>query len=119
MFVGGEGDTTGLKNTQLVDLSITKTCGNLADYPLGIHDATGALVSGKPVICGGESGNHSHNFHHRECYKYDKSSNTWIFLTNMTTLLVCHLRESCLLLEALMLILGVYPLLNLSPWKEK
>ena len=46
MFVGGEGDTTGLKDTQLVDLSSTKTCDNLADYPLGIHDATGALVSG-------------------------------------------------------------------------
>ena len=36
MFVGGEGDITGLKDTQLVDLSSTKTCGNLADYPLGI-----------------------------------------------------------------------------------
>ena len=84
MFVGGEGDTTGLKDTQLVDLSSTKTCGNLADYPLGIHDATGALVSGKPVICGGESGNHSHNFYHKECYLYNKSSNTWNFLTNMT-----------------------------------
>jgi hypothetical protein len=42
--------------------------------------ATGAIVSGHPMICGGWSGSTQ-----SECYHHNKASNSWTFLTNMTT----------------------------------
>ena len=44
--------------------------------------ATGAIVSGRPVICGGKSGHHTYR---SECYHHSKTTNTWTFLTPMTT----------------------------------
>ena len=44
--------------------------------------ATGAFVSGNPIICGGYST--SAYTRYPECYKYDNSTNSWTFLTNMT-----------------------------------
>jgi hypothetical protein len=44
-------------------------------------DATGAFVSGSPIICGGNSG---YNYY-SECYLHSKATNSWSFLTNMTS----------------------------------
>ena len=44
--------------------------------------ATGAIVDGHPIICGGRSeGNNIHS----ECYRHSKDTNSWTFLTNMST----------------------------------
>ena len=85
MVVGGLFNETGLKDTQLVDLSSSKICGNFAPYPIAIYGATGALVSENPVICGGFQRTGDQRKAQKECRKYDKSSNTWKFLTNMAT----------------------------------
>ena len=45
--------------------------------------ATGAIVSGRPVICGGQS--RGFGTYRSECYHHSKTTNTWTFLTPMTT----------------------------------
>ena len=68
-------------STQIVDLlAETRSCQNIKKYPLNVEAATGAVVSGQPIICGGWSG--THNFF--ECFQYSKTSNNWTLLTSMT-----------------------------------
>ena len=80
-----DSDYIHLSNTQIVDLTEqARSCPNLTEYPITpINSATGAIVSGHPMICGGWS--ELPDFvAYSECYRYKKDSNTWIFLTNMT-----------------------------------
>ena len=68
---------------QIIDLSPQrKFCPNKQKYPFGVESATGAIVSGNPVVCGG----HQESTYEvlPQCYKYDNSTNSWTFLTNMT-----------------------------------
>ena len=51
------------------------------NYPFAMYAATGAIVSGHPIICGGYSGIK----YHSECYHHSKATNSWTFLTNMAT----------------------------------
>ena len=69
LIVGGYGG--GFKSdAQIVDLSSqTRSCNNFQDYPIAMRSATGAIVSGQPIICGGYSG-----YYHSECYKYSKGT---------------------------------------------
>ena len=68
-------------SAQIVDLlEKTRSCQNIKKYPINVEAATGAVVSGKPMICGGWSG--THNFF--ECFQYSKTSNNWTLLTTMT-----------------------------------
>jgi hypothetical protein len=60
----------------------TSTCNNFPDYPIAVMDATGAIVDGHPIICGGWSG---YPIAHSECYHHSKATNSWTFLTNMST----------------------------------
>ena len=39
--------------------------------------ATGAIVDGHPIVCGG--------YIHSECYHHSEATNSWTFLTNMST----------------------------------
>ena len=87
LVVGGSdsyGDgVNSHRDAQIVDLSKqTRACTNLPEYPGAMGMATGAIVSGHPMICGSTS----HPIHNApsECYHYSKVSNSWIFLTNMT-----------------------------------
>jgi len=82
MIVGGHDRNNRLKDdTQIVNLkNETSTCNNFRDYPEEMTVATGAVVSGHPIICGGYSG-----YGLNECYLYSKSNNTWKFLTDMST----------------------------------
>ena len=59
----------------------TTSCKNLPGYPIPMSSATGAIVSGKPLICGGWSvfGIHS------ECYQHNNVSNSWENVTYMNT----------------------------------
>jgi hypothetical protein len=84
MIVGGtDRDRNYYSDAQIVNLSNeTSTCNNFPDYPIAISYATGAIVSGHPIICGGwsvESNAHS------ECYHHSKATNSWTFLANMAT----------------------------------
>ena len=61
--------------------SLSRSCSNLQNYPIAIRSATGAIVSGNPMICGGLS----YGSKHSECYQHNKAINSWKFVTNMTT----------------------------------
>ena len=78
MIVGGSRYVGDYKSdAQIVDLSSqTRSCNNFPDYPIAMGAATGAIVSGQPIICGGlsESGRHS------ECYKYSKGTSRNVLL---------------------------------------
>ena len=76
-----DSDYNRLSSTRIIDLTKqARSCPNLTKYPIGVNSATGAIVSGHPMICGGWSGFTAYS----ECYRYKKDSNTWVFLTNMT-----------------------------------
>ena len=82
MVVGGEDDNYNRQNDSQLS-SLTRSCSNLQNYPIAMGGATGAIVSGHPIICGGWSGEPDF-VAYSECYHYNKDSNNWIFLTNMT-----------------------------------
>ena len=84
MIVGGwDANHVPYSDAQIVDFSWqTITCPNLPEYPIAMSSATGAIVSGRPLICGGYSGSYTY---HSECYQHSKTTNTWTSLTPMTT----------------------------------
>ena len=84
LVVGRRGGDYRDSNTQIIDLTEqTRSCTNLTKYPITpISSATGAIVSGHPMICGGWSGL-PELVAYSECYHYNKDSSNWIFLTNM------------------------------------
>jgi len=88
MIVGGRDRRNNpYSDAQIVNLSNeTSTCNNFPDYPIAIRSATGAIVDGHPIICGGVSGaNILEPIAHSECYHHSKATNSWTFLTNMST----------------------------------
>jgi hypothetical protein len=84
MIVGGrDSDYNYYSDAQIVNLTNeTSTCNNFPDYPIAIKYATGAIVSGHPIICGGLFGPYQFR---SECYHRSKATNSWTFLTNMAT----------------------------------
>ena len=82
LVVGGRDDRRNYQNDSQLS-SLTRSCSNLQNYPIAMRHATGAIVSGHPIICGGKSTGTSC---HSECYHHSKVSNSWNFLTNMTTI---------------------------------
>ena len=85
LIVGGKDSDyiTVFSDAQMVDLSNqTSSCNNLAEYPIAISSATGAFVYGHPVICGGRLERGSY---YSECYRHNKASDSWTFLTDMST----------------------------------
>ena len=82
-MVGGSDGNRYRDDVQVIDLSAQRKLHlNLKNYPYIMAAATGAFVSGNPIICGGYST--SAYTRYPECYKYDNSTNSWTFLTNMT-----------------------------------
>ena len=51
MATGAGGDFYDY--SQVVDMYSRNSCSNLQSYPLKMDTATGGLVNGSPVICGG------------------------------------------------------------------
>ena len=86
LIVGGQNvkGTNYYSDAQIANLSNeTSTCNNFSDYPLaGIRFATGAIVDGHPIICGGWS---EELPAHSECFRHSKDTNSWTLLTNMST----------------------------------
>ena len=81
MVVGGRDDDNNFQNDSQLS-SLTRSCSNLQNYPIAMSYATGAIVSGHPIICGGRSG--ASNYH-SECYHHNKATNTWTPLSKMST----------------------------------
>jgi len=81
LIVGGYGSSDRVSDAQIVDLSSQKrSCNNFPDYPIAMSRATGAMVSGQPIVCGGSSGLPNY---YSECYKY--TTNSWTPLSKMST----------------------------------
>ena len=61
--MGGGYDET----IEMIDLSISGNyqCPNWVNYPIAIHGATGGLLEGIPIICGGSNYAYTSN----KCYK--------------------------------------------------
>ena len=89
MVVGGSDSSFYRRNdASVVDLSTqNRACPNLPRYPIAMYGATGAIVSGHPMLCGGYSGFNTlrQPTLHSECYQHSKTMNTWTLLTTMTT----------------------------------
>ena len=89
MATGWDGDNIQ-DYSQVVDMSSTESCSNLDSYPLKLSDATGGLVNGDPLICGGRIGSSFVFYIQSSCYKYERSSNEWTLIANMNNKRVFH-----------------------------
>ena len=87
MATGNDENLDDTDDSQVVDLESTKTCSNLPSYPLRLIGATGGVINGSPLICGGEgrASGESSNAIQSSCYMYDKTSQTWNWHSNMKT----------------------------------
>ena len=72
MIIGGTDSNDDYNSdAQIVNLSNeTRTCNNFPDYPIAMSYATGAIVQGQPIVCGGLS----YPNYYSECYKYSKGT---------------------------------------------
>ena len=71
---------------QLVDVSSTTVCTGLTDYPMSIRYATGGLMNGSPLICGGygsPTASPGSNSDQSACYIYNNESHQWQLHANM------------------------------------
>ena len=79
-MVAGRGHNYKYTNhAQVVDMKSNNTCNNLQNYPIRIISASGGVIGGSPIICGGygKASGESRYENRKECYVYDKSSQTW------------------------------------------
>ena len=104
MIVTGQDDEYNYRTeVQIVDSSNqTRSCNNLAEYPIAISVATGTSVSGHPMICGGKA---SETSRHSECYHHSKPTNSWNFLTNMSTI---RTASASVPVNGMLLVMGGY-----------
>ena len=86
----GYGDGNEQDYSQVVDMRSTESCSNLDSYPLKLSAATGGLVNGDPLICGGRIGSSFVFYIQSSCYKYERSSNEWTLIANMNNKRVFH-----------------------------
>ena len=56
-----------------------KSCDNLDRYELGVHGATGGVLNGKPIICGGSYHWQDSFQDYTGCYIFEE--NSWRNLT--------------------------------------
>ena len=96
MATGYDGDRHDY--SQVVDMSSTESCSNLDSYPLKLDGATGGLVNGDPLICGGIIGS-SPSTSQSSCYKYERSLNEWTLIANMNNKRSSH--SSCVTTKGL------------------
>ena len=79
-------ESAAISSCEIVDILGTTSCPNVPEYPLSIWAASGGLVSGTPLICGGEFYDYEFRNRHMsdDCYIYNVSTNTWKFLAKMS-----------------------------------
>ena len=78
LFVTGDKQES---ESEVVDIQENSSyCRSLPDYPLKARYASGGILNGQPLICGGvEESNTATN----ECYAYNATSLTWALFANM------------------------------------
>ena len=58
-------------------------CRSLPDYPLQAQYASGGILNGQPLICGGIVGLENSYNATNECHVYNRTSLTWALFANM------------------------------------
>ena len=78
MFATGDKQGT---ESEVVDIRKNSSyCRSLPDYPLQAQYASGGILDGQPLICGGIVGLGDAS---NECYVYNATSLSWALFTNM------------------------------------
>ena len=81
MFVAGDKQE---RESEVVDIRENSSyCRSLPDYPLQAQYASGGILNGQPLICGGIVGLGDSNNATDECYVYNATSLTWSLFANM------------------------------------
>merc|ERR1711962_1336636 len=66
------------KESEIISTAGRK-CKSFPSFPMALYAATGGIVKGAPIVCGGELYPSSN-----QCFIHDLSRNEWRFLSNMT-----------------------------------
>ena len=81
MFVTGGNQE---RESEVVDIRENSLhCKTLAEYPLQAQYASGGILNGQPLICGGIVGSENSNNPTNKCYAYNATSLTWALFANM------------------------------------
>lgn len=64
---------TGSGSSSVMQVNTKKNCDPISDYPFVLYNTFGALVDGKVVVCGGDSG----AVVTAVCHAYDHATNEW------------------------------------------
>ena len=81
MFVAGDKQE---RESEVVDIRKNSSyCRSLPDYPLQAQYASGGILNGQPLICGGMVGLEENNNAINECYVYNATSLSWALIANM------------------------------------
>ena len=67
--------------SQILDIKSLKICKNIQPYPLELSYATGDIVSGSPIICGGGPAGSRHT---NKCYTLNKRTFDWNYLASLS-----------------------------------
>jgi len=71
-FDGGSRNPT----SQVIDIANNRVCTSVPDYPVFVSYSTGAVIDGKPTICGRLSSL-------PDCYAYNVDTNEWEVFPSM------------------------------------
>ena len=69
MIVGGQTSSSSVSTAEIIDMSSSKPCRKIKDFPVEEYGLVGAYIGGKPMFCGGQSS--------KKCYTYDFASDDW------------------------------------------
>ena len=73
------------RESEVVDIHDNSLyCRSLPDYPLKAQYASGGILNGQPLICGGIVGLENSSNATNRCYVYNGTSLTWALFANMT-----------------------------------
>jgi len=61
----------------------SKTCSNLADYPISVWGAVGGSINHTPLICGGKLRTNELEGYMSACYSHDVNSDSWTLVGNL------------------------------------
>ena len=82
LFVTGDKQE---RESEVVDIRENSSyCRSLPDYPLQAQHASGGILNGQPLICGGIVALEESNNATNECYVYNANSLDWVLFANMT-----------------------------------
>ena len=80
LVASGDG-SEGICQVVGISSNILRKCKSIASFPRRVHTASGDIVSGVPIVCGGwVSGT---DILSRDCYSHDRKTNKWNFVAKM------------------------------------